>query len=223
MKAVFNRDVETNSDAVLVLNTGTVLNRAFATKASATWFIDINVEGLVDAELQATFQLSLGGYVTRCIAGVASASGPDSVQEAIDAIPSFAVLGPTVTVIKSTFKLRQYRITLQRPSDDAIELVAKAGCTNTMPSSRMKIHTGQDMNFRYGIRRNSGVVLKATQTVPAGTYTFTVSQKSGITLNRFGVAQGTMLLEHFSADQDEISHQIITNVVPFTDITWSYL
>ena len=153
----------------LPLNTGTILNRAFAVPMAYTFTIQItppaysiSTDLLATTPLHEAYQLSYGGILTTCLSVSASAQGLDSVLWALEQVPGLRRLGPNVIPSVSPFGDILMTVTFSKPLSYEISVVPpyQSSCPIPFTENRVIISPTNAVTYRYHIRPQSSVVLQ---------------------------------------------------------------
>jgi len=220
----YDRHILANN-AYVKTNTGRTLNKAYSTANQKSFFLRIDLRGVVPSTMKEQYRLGYNGMTTRCISVSASPIGPSSIQEALDEVPALYRLTPVVTLFSNYSNVVVYTINFTNPTTSPMVVVSSSDsyvCDNPMTNGRVNIDASKEVTFRYNIKDSDAIVLQAPGVVAAGTYTIQIDSSNKISVSKWGISPNTLVLEHFGSDGRVLSRTNLGNAAVYS-MTWGSL
>ena len=194
----FDKNVVTEN-SFLTLNTHDhLMNRAYAKNSPRTiqYFVDISSLG---TDKNQRYQFQYNGFFTRCISVDASPRGANfGVEEALQTVLPLKKLGPTVTLVSNNSGLQLFQIDFDYSPSYPLKIITESGlCSTAATSAIVYLKPSSSVTYTYPIQSGSGVVLKAKNTISAGTYNVTIPYSNGISVNKFGIRPNSFTMTHW--------------------------
>ena len=226
LKVNFDRDIE-HENAVMTLNTGSLLNKALSSPYTHLYYLVVNLP--LDSTVEQTYRLQYGGYQTACISVGASAKGPSSVQESLESIPAVKKLSPNVNILQTlSSAVVTYEISFTfLPTAELYSLspdqLSESCPIPVLDGQVTVVKDKSNIFFEYNIQSAGSIVMMSSTVIKAGRHVLHFRSSNGISISSGGVSAGSAHLSRISSSGKVIAQTLIEKSSLVPDIVRSSL